>query len=73
MEHSTVLISPASPATWGWGGAASLHPISPLTPREDRGKAKGPKRDEMDSPRMTTIRNLAAALDVEPVDLLDDE
>jgi hypothetical protein len=38
--------------------------------RNDIGRLE---RDEIDSPRMTTIRNLAAALDVEPVDLLDDE
>ena len=50
---------------------ASLHPISPLTLREDRGKAKGPKRDEMDSPRMTTIRNLAEALEVDPAELVE--
>jgi transcriptional regulator with XRE-family HTH domain len=31
------------------------------------------ERDEIDNPRMTTIRKLAAALDVDPRDLLDDE
>ena len=48
-----------------------MHPISPLTLREDRGKAKGPKRDDMDSPRMTTIRNLAEALEVDPAELFE--
>jgi transcriptional regulator with XRE-family HTH domain len=31
------------------------------------------ERDEIDSPRMTTIRKLAEALDVDPRDLLLDE
>jgi transcriptional regulator with XRE-family HTH domain len=31
------------------------------------------ERGEIDSPRMTTIRKLAAALDVEPSELLADE
>jgi transcriptional regulator with XRE-family HTH domain len=31
------------------------------------------ERDEIDSPRMTTIRKLAAALDVDPRELLADD
>jgi transcriptional regulator with XRE-family HTH domain len=31
------------------------------------------ERDEIDTPRMTTLRKLAAALDVDPADLLVDE
>jgi transcriptional regulator with XRE-family HTH domain len=30
------------------------------------------ERDEIDSPRMTTIRKLAEALDVDPRELIDD-
>jgi transcriptional regulator with XRE-family HTH domain len=30
------------------------------------------ERDEIESPRMTTIRKLAAALDVDPRELIDD-
>ena len=30
------------------------------------------ERDEIDSPRMTTIRKLAEAVDVDPRELLDD-
>ena len=30
----------APPTTWGWGGAASLHHISPLTLGEETGRAE---------------------------------